>query len=123
LGIGPGAHGRLTLDGAVFGTHQIHNPKRWLEKAQTNGHGTAKRRPILSNDRARELIMMGLRLKDGIDRERFNRISAQELETALDAKGLKQLIDGGLMQSSDTTLKASPEGQQRLNAVLAKLLN
>lgn len=123
LGIGPGAHGRLTLEGAVFGTHQIHNPKRWLEMAQTNGHGTAKRRLISSNDRARELIMMGLRLKDGVDRDRFKRVSAQELETVLDAKALKQLIDGGLIQSSDKALKATAEGQQRLNAVLAKLLN
>jgi len=66
---------------------------------------------------------MGLRLKDGIDRDRFKRVSAQELETVLDAKALKQLIDGGLIQSSDKALKATAEGQQRLNAVLSKLLN
>lgn len=123
LGIGPGAHGRLTLEGNVFGTHQIHNPTRWLEMAQTNGHGTAKRRPISPNDRARELVMMGLRLQEGIDRKRFKLASAQELDTVLDVNALKQLVEGGLVQSSDKTIRATAEGQQRLNAVLAKLLN
>ncbi len=123
LGVGPGAHGRLTLEGDVFGTHQIHNPKRWLEMAQTNGHGTAKRRPISPTDRARELVMMGLRLREGINRDRFKFTSDQDLETVLDAQALKQLVNGGLIQSDHKTIRATAEGQQRLNAVLAKLLN
>jgi len=123
LGVGPGAHGRLTLGGDTFGTHQIHNPSRWLDIVKTQGHGTAKRRPISSDDRAKELVMMGLRLKEGIDRDRFRRVAGVDLETTLDDDGLKQLIEGGLIQSRDRRLFATASGQQRLNAVLAKLLN
>jgi len=123
LGVGPGAHGRLTLDGEAFGTHQIHNPGRWFEITQNQGHGTAKRRPISAEDRAKELVMMGLRLKEGIDQDRFQRVAGVALDTVLDDEGLNHLVDGGLVQFSDRRIFATASGQQRLNAVLAKLLN
>ncbi|WNK00193.1 radical SAM family heme chaperone HemW [Thalassospiraceae bacterium LMO-JJ14] len=123
LGIGPGAHGRLKIAGAFFGTHQIHNPMRWLKLATENGHGTAKRRPLSPRDRARELVMMGLRLVEGVDIERVLSISGVRTEAVLDAAAKDRLQGGGLIEWTDTTLRATPDGRQRLNAVLAALLN
>tara|TARA_R110000787_G_scaffold63679_11_gene144265 strand:+ start:371727 stop:372878 length:1152 start_codon:yes stop_codon:yes gene_type:complete len=120
VGIGPGAHGRLTLPTGTYGTHQIHNPARWLQKVGEDGHGTAKRRPLNAQDRARELVMMGLRLSEGIDKHRTN---LHGLGDVIDTDALKMLIDGGLMAESETHLKATKDGRQRLNAVLSKLLN
>lgn len=122
LGIGPGAHGRLGIDGAFFGTHQIHNPTRWLQLARENGHGTAKRRPLAPEDRARELVMMGLRLVEGIDLERFSAIAGVGIDSVLDADQVSRLADGGLIETTAHTLRATAEGRQRLNAVLAALL-
>ncbi len=119
-GIGPGAHGRLTLGAQTFGTHQIHNPTRWLQKVRENGHGTAKRRLLSSRDRTRELVMMGLRLAEGVDKRQPN---LKALDDVIDQKALKMLMDGGLMTESETHLKATADGRQRLNAVLATLLN
>jgi putative oxygen-independent coproporphyrinogen III oxidase len=122
LGIGPGAHGRLGIDGVFFGTHQIHNPTRWLQLARENGHGTAKRRPLAPEDRARELVMMGLRLVEGIDLERFSAIAGVGIDSVLDADQVSRLADGGLIETTAHTLRATAEGRQRLNAVLAALL-
>ncbi len=123
LGVGPGAHGRLRLGGECFGTHQIHNPKRWLELALTNGHGTAKRRNISQDDRARELVMMGLRLHQGIDRARFHQIAGKPLEAVIDPTSYEPLLDAGLIEMNAQCMRATQNGRQRLNAVLARVLN
>jgi oxygen-independent coproporphyrinogen-3 oxidase len=123
LGIGPGAHGRLNIDGAFYGTHQIHNPARWLQLAGENGHGTAKRRSLDPRDRARELVMMGLRLSEGIDLERFCDVTGIPVDDVLDHDALTRLSDGGLIERNARTLRATSDGRQRLNAVLAELLN
>lgn len=115
IGAGPGAHGRVTIDGQTFGTHQIHNPMRWLEKTQTDGHGSAKQRPLAAQDRARERIMMGLRLSEGID------IDAT-LSDVIDWEGVRQLVDGGLLIQDGTRLSTTPAGRLTLNAVLQKVL-
>ncbi len=123
LGIGPGAHGRLTLEGSFFGTHQVHNPTRWLDLTRSKGHGTAKRRPLSAEDRARELLMMGLRLAEGIDKARFQTITGRTLEQMIDPHARDRLIDGALLVEDGTRLYATSDGRQRLNAVLGSLLN
>lgn len=122
LGIGPGAHGRLTIDGAFYGTHQIHNPDRWLQLAIENGHGTAKRRLLETDDRARELIMMGLRLVEGVDTERFNQITGLAFDEVVDPDALARLIENELMTQTAASVYATESGRQRLNAVLGSLL-
>jgi putative oxygen-independent coproporphyrinogen III oxidase len=123
LGIGPGAHGRLTLNDGFFGTHQIHNPKRWLQLTQAKGNGTAKRRALSAEDRARELVMMGLRLVEGIDKARFRKITGLPVEQIIDTQARDRLIDGNLLLEDDARIRASADGRQKLNALLASLLN
>ncbi|MBO6518778.1 MAG: coproporphyrinogen III oxidase [Rhodospirillales bacterium] len=122
LGIGPGAHGRLTVDGAFFGTHQIHNPTRWLKLTRERGHGTAKRRPLTADDRARELIMMGMRLVEGIALDRFTNTSGTEFDAVVDAAALERLVEGGLLERDHGQVRATAAGRQRLNALLTALL-
>ncbi len=122
LGIGPGAHGRLTIDGAFYGTHQIHNPARWLQLAREKGHGTAKRRPLSGEDRARELVMMGMRLVEGVCLDRFHKITGISFDDVVDPDAFDRLVDGGLTEQSGTRVRATAAGRQRLNAVLATLL-
>ena len=123
LGIGPGAHGRLTLNDGFFGTHQIHNPKRWLQLTRENGNGTAKRRTLSPEDRARELVMMGLRLVEGINKARFQKITGLPIVQIIDTQARDRLIDGNLLHEDDARLYASADGRQKLNALLASLLN
>jgi len=122
LGLGPGAHGRLTLDGVARATRQARAPETWLAAVERAGHGTEETAPLDPAERLVELVMMGLRLAEGIPRARFRDLLGAEPETLLDPAGLQDLIEGGFVTLDATTLCATAAGRQRLNAVLARLL-
>ncbi len=118
LAVGPGAHGRLT--GEAF--HQIADPARWLGAVEARGSGTAKRRTLSSLERRDEILLMGLRLREGVDRDRFFELTGKTLEESLDARALERLIGGGFLVLDDRGLRTTSTGRIRLNAVLAALL-
>jgi len=122
VGVGPGAHGRVTIEGIAHATEQTPLPEAWLERVERDGHGTRRRTPIDRETRIEELLMMGLRLATGIDRARFAQRASRALDDVLDPAKLQRLIDGGFLLSDETSLRATPAGLQRLNAVLAALI-
>lgn len=122
VGIGPGGHGRITIDGQAFGTHQIHNPTRWLEKVSQDGHGTAKRRALSPDDRARELIMMGLRLSEGINTKRFGEVTGIDIHQVIDMDAKSQLIAGNFLSETATHLMTTKTGRLVLNGLLNRLI-
>ncbi|MBI2585171.1 MAG: coproporphyrinogen III oxidase [Rhodospirillales bacterium] len=122
LGVGPGAHSRLTEAGRAEASHRILKPQRWLAKVEATGHGTAKTMALSTQARIEELVMTGLRLSEGISRRRFARLTGRELEGVLDKGGLKRMTDGGFVASDDIGLRATPKGRLCLNAVLGQLL-
>ncbi|HYM03654.1 MAG TPA: radical SAM family heme chaperone HemW [Stellaceae bacterium] len=122
-GLGPGAHGRLTLEGAKFATRQHRAPETWLAAVERQGHGTQERTPLSVAERREEMLMMGLRLAEGIDRDTFRAETGADLETALAAERLGPLVDGGFLVLDGQGLRATPSGRQRLNAVLAALID
>ena len=117
VGIGPGAHGRLTAFGGTEAIRQIADPGAWLDAVETGGHGTAERQRLDPGQRRDELLMMGLRLTEGVNRDRF-----RELEEAVDSSALSRLIDGGFLVFDADGLRATRSGRACLNAVLAALL-
>jgi len=124
LGIGPGAHGRLTSC-AASGTealNQIRMPEHWLSAVEARGHGTARRSVLSPEVRGREVLMTGLRLAEGVPRAPFRRRTGRRLEDAVDAACLGHLIEGGFLVLDDERLRATPAGRLCLNAVLAALL-
>ncbi len=121
-GIGPGAHGRLTGASGTDGVYQIHTPGRWLDKVEADGFATAKRNTMGTQERAEEILMTGLRLSDGIDRERFRSLTGFDLETWLDGNSLNRMIEGGFLELNDTSLRTTASGRLCLNEVLRQLL-
>jgi oxygen-independent coproporphyrinogen-3 oxidase len=121
-GIGPGAHGRLTLEGVKYATRQHRAPEAWLEMVEQKGHATRQRELVDAEARREEMLMMGLRLAEGIDAAHFAAETAGTLVSALDPPRLKALIEGGFVELDDQGLRATAAGRQRLNAVLAQLL-
>ncbi len=121
-GVGPGAHGRLTLAGQVFATEQVRAPEAWLTAVETRGEGTLRRRALSADERLDEVVMMGLRLRRGLDRSRFMERTGRALEEALDETALVRLVDGGFVEIDGHGLRATAAGRIRLNAVLAALL-
>ena len=122
LGIGPGAHGRLSDGPAAFTTRMIRSPERWLAAVERDGHGTAERGRLSGDERSAEVLMMGMRLTEGIGRAWFEARTGRPLEAALAADRLRPLIDGGLIELDATGLRATPPGRRVLNAVLVALI-
>jgi putative oxygen-independent coproporphyrinogen III oxidase len=121
-GLGPGAHGRLTLAGERLAVRRHRAPETWLAAVEKHGHGIEERVALAPEEQRRELLMMGLRLAAGVERARFRAATGVELETALDGARLADLIEGGFVVLDAAGLRATAGGRQRLNAVLAALL-
>ena len=121
-GIGPGAHGRLTQGGRRRATVAHRRPERWLEAVAAAGHGLAEDAPLTREAAARELVMMGLRLSDGVALETFDTAAVASLDSVTDGQALAQLVEAGLLYRTSDRLGATADGRQVLNAVLARLL-
>jgi oxygen-independent coproporphyrinogen-3 oxidase len=122
VGIGPGAHGRLTLEGVKYATRQHRAPEAWLDAVEQKGHATRQRDEVEREARREELLMMGLRLAEGIDARNFAAEMGEPLTAVLDQRRLTALINGGFVVMDSQGLRATASGRQRLNAVLAQLL-
>lgn len=122
LGIGPGAHGRLTTGPDTARVQEIRDPAKWLEAVEQSSSGTQLRTALATDERRDELIMMGLRLAAGIDAEQFAEAAGQPLDDALDKAQLSRLCEGGFLTYDGVRLAATDDGRQRLDAVLGQLL-
>jgi putative oxygen-independent coproporphyrinogen III oxidase len=121
VGIGPGAHGRLTRGGAKCATRQHRLPERWLTAVETAGTGLEETTPIDRETAIEEMLMMGLRLVEGVSRTQLEKAASQEIAT-LFGRNLAPLIEGGFLTLDRERLAATTAGRQRLDAVLAALL-
>ncbi len=122
LGIGPGAHGRITH---AYKTEMMHNyrePEIWLNLAITKKYGQQKRAALSKEERRNELVLMGLRLIEGISLDHFNSLTNQHLTKIIDKNRITALADQGYLTLNNTVLKTTVAGRQRLNAVLTYLL-
>ena len=121
IGVGPGAHGRLTLNGERLRTEQIPAPAGWLSAVAADGHATRVFDPVSVDEQIDEFLMMGLRLADGIDRALFARIVGRPLDDCIDTTKAALLEDAGLLVSDERALRATAAGMQRLNALIAAI--
>ncbi|MBQ0716118.1 coproporphyrinogen III oxidase [Sulfitobacter sp. M220] len=118
LGIGPGAHGRLTQNGNRFATECFSNPKRWLD-ASVSGATEKPRELLTTEDQGSEFLMMGLRLKEGVDLRRYEALAGAPLST----KKITQMQDIGMISRVQDQLFVTDQGFMVLNAILAELLS
>lgn len=117
LGIGPGAHGRLTLDGHRWATECYSNPAKWL--AAVWNEKAEKPRVLLSpDDQASEFLLMGLRLKEGVCLDRFEALRGAPLADEV----LDELVELSLIDISGKRLIVLNQGFMVLNAVIEALL-
>lgn len=117
IGVGPGAHGRLTLNGARYATEAWSNPAKWLDTVE---HGLAEkeRSALTGEEQASEFLMMGLRLIEGVDPLRYAALAGHELPR----DKINELRDLGMIETTSQNLRVTREGRMVLNAVLAELL-
>ena len=120
-GIGPGAHGRLTLAGGLFATSRHRAPEIWADLVEANGSGATLEAAIGKLDRAREALLMGLRLSEGIDFAMYEARTGTKLLDAVEPLVLGQAIEENYVIQTATHLIATAEGRKRLDALLPEL--
>ena len=122
IGIGPGAHGRLSKHFVTETTQAYRSPDLWLDHVEKLGNGCQKRHVLAFEERFEEIILMGLRLSEGVSGQRYHRLTGRKLSENLNPDSLQMLEKEGFLEFNSDILIATPDGLQRLNAVLAHLL-
>ena len=117
IGIGPGAHGRLTMDGKRHATVCYSNPKRWLDAVARNA-AEQSREPLTREDEATEFLLMGMRLREGIDLSRYAELAQEPLDPGV----LQHLTEIGMISVTETRLIVTDQGFKVLNSVIGALL-
>ncbi len=124
LGIGPGAHGRLTdkTTGLKCTTQNIKAPESWLKAVSLQGHGCKSSELLTAESMFHEYLLMGLRLEEGIQIDNAPNLIQKQLMQLLKSPRLQMLVDTDLLvMDTSKSLKATPDGMLRLNGVLEYL--
>lgn len=117
VGIGPGAQGRLTLGDARWGTSTPLGPTTWLTQVERSGHGEMTRDLIRATDHRTELLLMGMRLREGLSK---TRLRANGIDP--DTGQIVDLVALGLIADDPERLRVTSQGRPVLNGVLRSLL-
>ena len=118
LGIGPGAHGRLTLNGTRWATECPKNPDAWLTSVLRGETSELAREALTPEGHATEYLMMSLRLAEGMSLPRYNALSP----TPLNMAEVDDLTRMGLLRHAQNTIFATDSGKIVLNAIIRQLL-
>ena len=117
-GIGPGAHGRLVVDGTRRATATEKRPEAWLMRVESLGHGVTVDDALSRDEQADELLLMGLRLAEGIDPKRYAALAGRPL----DLERIAALTGHGFVETTpDGRLRVTRSGFPVLDAVVADL--
>ncbi len=114
LGIGPGAHGRVMVNGQKHATVAARTPEDWLRRIDQDGHGFIDWQSLTEQEQAEEALLMGLRLVEGVP---WTRVAP-----AIDQQALARLTEDGFVETDGAMLNATPKGRPVLNAVLGALV-
>ncbi|MCF6303912.1 MAG: radical SAM family heme chaperone HemW [Rhodobacteraceae bacterium] len=117
-GIGPGAHGRLTIDGQRIATSTYLLPEKWLSEVEKHGHGRDTYENLSKIDQSIEYLMMSMRLSEGSDLRRYANLAGEGLQE----KSMLPLLEDGLIENQNGRLQTTIKGRPLLNAILRELL-
>jgi putative oxygen-independent coproporphyrinogen III oxidase len=116
-GIGPGAHGRLHSGENNIATVCEKHPETWRQLVQAHGHGLITQETVTPPEQAREYLLMGLRIAEGIDRARFEALAGKPMSQ----EKIDSLQTHDLLKQSGNNIQATQSGRRVLNALIAEL--
>jgi len=117
-GVGPGAHGRLITPAGRRAQATERHPEMWLTQVESEGHGLIENEMLTAEQQGDEFLLMGLRLREGVDPERFRRLSGR----ALDQRQVDSLAAEGFIETDEAgRVRVTPRGAPLLDSVVADL--
>ncbi len=118
VGVGPGAHGRFIENGTRAVTITERHPETWMQKVEADGHGIVEEEFLTGEQEGDEFLLMGLRLVEGIDLSRYERLTGHGVKESR----VISLAEQGLIEYiGNSRIRTTPEGAIVLNAVIADL--
>jgi oxygen-independent coproporphyrinogen-3 oxidase len=118
VGVGPGAHGRIVTAAGRLATATEKHPETWLERVARDGHGMTTQDLLSMEEEGDEFLLMGLRLREGVDADRYAALAGRPLDEAR----IRDLMGGGLIvRRTGKRLAVTPDGFPVLDAVVADL--
>jgi putative oxygen-independent coproporphyrinogen III oxidase len=117
VGVGPGAHGRIADGGTTVATVTEKHPETWRKSVQTLGHGLVHQETVDAKAQAQEMLLMGLRIGEGIDLARYEMLAGRPMS---DTK-ITTMVGLGFAVRTGQNLRATPQGRKVLNALIAEL--
>lgn len=118
VGAGPGAHGRVSLGMERRATRMLKQPQAWLESVEAKNHGLEQSETVSPIEQGDEMMLMGLRLSEGVSLSRYAALTGQPVAEAR----IYELERNGMVLRDGDHLRASEEGRLVLDALLARLL-
>ncbi|HEY0316023.1 MAG TPA: radical SAM family heme chaperone HemW [Sphingomonas sp.] len=118
IGVGPGAHGRRRHEASF----RRKKPENWLAAVARNGHGIESEEPLDAATRAREALLMGLRLDEGIDLTGIAADTGLPIETIVDQRAIDRLAVHGLLTRAGDHLTVHEAGMLLLDGILAEIV-
>ena len=125
VGIGPGAHGRLPGDqpGAALAHSQVRRPEGWLDAVVADGIALFEATTVTPRDRFEEMLMMGLRLKGGIDlADLGQRTALGPQDWPVNRPALEAMIASGHLRREGSRLAATELGWPLINHLVTRLI-
>ena len=119
VGVGPGAHGRLTIDDQRFATVSALKPSAYITDGASFNAARSYQDHMSREDWAAEYLLMGMRVSEGISLQRFQELSGKELDKEI----MIPLVDQGLLTRTGDRLKASEQGRLVLDTICHQLLS
>ncbi|MGI9524007.1 MAG: radical SAM family heme chaperone HemW [Hyphomicrobiaceae bacterium] len=118
-GIGPGAHGRLIVDGQRRATTSEALPERWRDRTLDTGTGVTTDTALTRQEQADELLLMGLRTSEGINLDRLAKIGGVRPSP----QTIQMLEDSGHLEHlpNQNRIRCTPRGRIILNALILEL--
>jgi len=122
LGIGPGAHGRVALNGFKYATTTHRAPAIYLKRVFETGHALHSPKKVSVADMLQECLMMGLRLTVGIPKVRIAHYAQKDFNAVFPTDILQPFLDEGLLWENDAAIGATPAGAIKLNSLTKALI-
>ncbi len=122
LGIGAGAHQRVLETQGMRAARRHRAPEEWLARVERDGHAVVEEEWLTPRERAREALLMGLRLAEGVEIARIETRSGLPFDACVDAATLRDCLEAGYLEQTPGRLRATGEGLIRLDAMLPRLL-